>query len=194
MYLFFDTETTGLPDVWNAPLMDSDNWPRLVQLAWIVMSTTGETIKEKSAIIKPVGFTIPNGMIHGISNSEAMYKGQDLMQTVTEFLYDATNATLVAHNFSFDHSIVGAEIVRLRLQNGTGFLNKKFEWFCTMKDDRVKNFCGLQPFRYGSYKQPKLSELYACLFRQQFNFQHNALYDMKATKESFFELRKLGVL
>ncbi len=33
MYLIFDTETTGLPKNYNAPLTDADNWPRLVQLA-----------------------------------------------------------------------------------------------------------------------------------------------------------------
>ncbi|TNB23458.1 hypothetical protein EME97_28790, partial [Klebsiella pneumoniae] len=34
MYLVFDTETTGLPKNFNAPLSDSDNWPRMVQIAW----------------------------------------------------------------------------------------------------------------------------------------------------------------
>jgi hypothetical protein len=28
MYLIFDTETTGLPKKWNAPITDIDNWPR----------------------------------------------------------------------------------------------------------------------------------------------------------------------
>ena len=27
MYLIFDTETTGLPKKWNAPISDTDNWP-----------------------------------------------------------------------------------------------------------------------------------------------------------------------
>lgn len=27
MYLFFDTETTGLPKRWNAPVTDLENWP-----------------------------------------------------------------------------------------------------------------------------------------------------------------------
>lgn len=75
MYLFFDTETTGLPNDWDAPLSDTDNWPRLVQLAWSMVSKTGQTIKEKSVIIRPEGFRIPDGMIHGISNSEAIAKG-----------------------------------------------------------------------------------------------------------------------
>ena len=33
MILVFDTETTGLPKIDNAPLSDFDNWPRMVQLA-----------------------------------------------------------------------------------------------------------------------------------------------------------------
>ena len=36
MYLIFDTETTGLPKNWNAPVSDIDNWPRCVQIAWQV--------------------------------------------------------------------------------------------------------------------------------------------------------------
>jgi len=30
MFLIFDTETTGLPRNFKAPLTDFDNWPRLV--------------------------------------------------------------------------------------------------------------------------------------------------------------------
>ena len=30
MYLIYDTETTGLPKNFSAPVSDSDNWPRLV--------------------------------------------------------------------------------------------------------------------------------------------------------------------
>ena len=33
--LFFDTETTGLPSDYNAPINNSHNWPRLVQISWI---------------------------------------------------------------------------------------------------------------------------------------------------------------
>jgi len=38
--LFFDTETTGLPKNWKAPVEQLDNWPRLVQIAWQVYSST----------------------------------------------------------------------------------------------------------------------------------------------------------
>ena len=36
--LFFDTETTGIPKNWDAPVDKLDNWPRLVQLALLELS------------------------------------------------------------------------------------------------------------------------------------------------------------
>ncbi len=35
-YLFFDTETTGVPRNYKAPSSDTRNWPRLVQLACVL--------------------------------------------------------------------------------------------------------------------------------------------------------------
>lgn len=32
-YLFFDTETCGLPRDYKAPLDDFENWPRMVELS-----------------------------------------------------------------------------------------------------------------------------------------------------------------
>ena len=46
MYLIFDTETTGLPKKWNAPITDTDNWPRCVQLAWQLHDSNGKIIVE----------------------------------------------------------------------------------------------------------------------------------------------------
>ena len=44
MYLIFDTETTGLPKKWNAPITDSENWPRCVQLAWQLHDSKGNVV------------------------------------------------------------------------------------------------------------------------------------------------------
>ena len=59
MYLFFDTETTGLPKNWKAPVTDLSNWPRLVQLAYLLTDGERKKIYGGDFIIKPVGFTIP---------------------------------------------------------------------------------------------------------------------------------------
>ena len=34
VYLFSDTETTGIPRNYNAPVSDLANWPRMIQIAW----------------------------------------------------------------------------------------------------------------------------------------------------------------
>ena len=47
MYLIFDTETTGLPQNFNAPISDSDNWPRMVQIAWQLHDDEGKLIENQ---------------------------------------------------------------------------------------------------------------------------------------------------
>ena len=77
MYLFFDTETTGLPKRWNAPVTDLENWPRLVQLAWIMYDDRGNMLESRDVIVKPEGFTIPPeaSRVHGITTLVAREKG-----------------------------------------------------------------------------------------------------------------------
>ena len=78
-YLFFDTETTGLPRKWNAPVNDLDNWPRLVQIAWVLYKD-GIKISSYDLIIKPENFIIPTeaSNIHGITTELAVSKGVSL--------------------------------------------------------------------------------------------------------------------
>ncbi len=59
MLLFFDTETSGLPGNHRAPLNDLANWPRLVQIAWLLTDVQGGRQQAVEAIIRPDGFTIP---------------------------------------------------------------------------------------------------------------------------------------
>jgi hypothetical protein len=53
MYLIFDTETTGLPRNFNAPITDTSNWPRVVQLAWQLHDELGNVIEHKDFLVKP---------------------------------------------------------------------------------------------------------------------------------------------
>ena len=73
MFLIFDTETTGLPRNYNAPVSDSDNWPRMVQLAWQLHDAAGNLLDNGSVIVKPEGYSIPFAtiQIHGITNERA---------------------------------------------------------------------------------------------------------------------------
>uniref|UniRef100_UPI0030EBA876 3'-5' exonuclease n=1 Tax=uncultured Cyclobacterium sp. TaxID=453820 RepID=UPI0030EBA876 len=115
MYLIFDTETTGLPRNYNAPMSDLDNWPRLVQLAWQLHDEKGKLISNNNYIVKPEGFTIPynSEKIHGISTQRALKEGHDLLKVLEIFEEDLKKTTfLVGHNIGFDISIVGAELLR----------------------------------------------------------------------------------
>ena len=55
MILVYDTETTGLPRDWNAPLTDGENWPRLVQLAWQLHTPDGKLVSRGNRIVRPDG-------------------------------------------------------------------------------------------------------------------------------------------
>ncbi len=50
MFLIFDTETTGLPKNYKAPVTDSDNWPRMVQVAWQLHDNSGKLFKQKTTL------------------------------------------------------------------------------------------------------------------------------------------------
>jgi len=152
MYLFFDTETTGLPRNWKAPVSDLNNWPRLVQLAFLYYDRNGNKISGGDFIIKPEGFTIPTdaSRIHGISTERALREGQSLVSVLQHFNSLIGQASyLVAHNMSFDEKIVGAEFLRNGMQNSIQTKNK----ICTMES--TTNFCAIDG-PYG-YKWPKLS-------------------------------------
>ena len=163
MYLFFDTETTGLPKKWGAPATDLENWPRLVQIAWMYYNDSGKEIFSKSAIIKPEGFIIPSdsAKIHKITNEIADKKGEILNKILIEFL-DAMNKSkfLIAHNMSFDEKIIEAEFLRKKIPTNL-FQPEKI---CTKEIST--EFCEI-PGNYG-YKWPTLSELHIKLFGNNF--------------------------
>jgi len=183
MFLFFDTETTGLPRNWQAPLEDLENWPRLVQLAWLLIDEKGEEVEGKNRIIKPEGFIIPeaSSAVHGITTEKALEEGISLKKALLEFA-DALEVTkiIVAHNISFDEKIMGAEFLRKDLES------KLFERvkICTMQEST--DYCAI-PSDFG-YKWPKLMELHNKLFNKEFDGAHDALADVKACARCFFEM------
>ncbi len=77
MYLIFDTETTGLPKRWDAPLTDTDNWPRCIQIAWQLHDEMGRVVEHQDYLVKPEGFNIPYDAekVHGISTELALKRG-----------------------------------------------------------------------------------------------------------------------
>ena len=188
MLLFFDTETTGLPGDWKAPVTQTDNWPRMVQIAWLQYDNRENLIAEANYIIKPNGYTIPGDAadIHGITTEIALEKGSELSSVLSEFSAVIGEAKmLIAHNMDFDEKIVGAEYVRMGVKSGLFETSR----FCTMKT--TTDLCRI-PGYYG-YKWPKLEELHRFLFGSHFKGAHDALVDVKVCAKCYYELVKRGV-
>lgn len=191
--LFFDTETTGLPKNWSAPVTDTDNWPRLVQLGWILADTEANTIREGNMIVKPSGFEIPEqaSNVHGITTEIALEKGDPLNHVMQMFMLDMASAdAIVGHNVGFDLKVVGAEFCRLNFIPALQRMEET-QYIDTMKSST--EYCGITG-SYGRVKWPKLTELYTHLFGHAFENAHDAMADITATKECYFELVKRGVI
>ncbi|MFA7663153.1 MAG: 3'-5' exonuclease [Patescibacteria group bacterium] len=189
-YLFFDTETTGLPRNWRAAVEDVDNWPRLVQIAW-ALYRDGVKVDSRDFIVKPEGFEIPveTSNIHGITTERAEMEGVLLQTVLGEFNNLVEQADfLVAHNISFDEMIVGAEFLRNNMANSLVFKQK----ICTK--EMSTNFCAIPSANgYGKYKWPKLSELHIKLFGTEFEDSHNSKADVEATAKCFWEMKSRGI-
>ena len=191
MFLIFDTETTGLPKNYKAPISDTDNWPRLVQLAWQLHDDEGKLLEVVDHVVKPVGFDIPFNAtkIHGISTQKAIDEGKDLKWVLQEFNKALEKAEYnVGHNVKFDINIVGCEFYREEL--ATEMSNKMVLDTCT---EITAKYCEIPGGRGGKFKLPKLNELHNKLFGHEFNEAHNAAFDVEATTRSFLELLRKGI-
>lgn len=187
--VFFDTETTGIPRNYKAPVTDLKNWPRLVQIAWLVTDASGQELDSFETIVKPEGFKIPPdaAKIHSITTEIANEKGKFLDEVLGAFASTVAEAPiLVAHNVQFDEKILGAELLR----SGRPNIIERKKRLCTMQS--ATDYCRL-PGPYG-FKWPTLQQLHSKLFDEAFDGAHRALTDVRACARCYFELKRLRVM
>ncbi len=191
MYLIFDTETTGLPKRWDAPLTDSDNWPRCIQIAWQLHDEMGRLVEHQDYLVRPEGFNIPYDAekVHGISTELAEEQGESL-EFVLEKFNEALGKTkfIVGQNVGFDVNIMGAEYHRETMENSLQELPVLDT--CT---EITAEMCKIPGGRGGKFKLPTLTELHEFLFDEAFGEAHNATADVEATTRCFLELLRRRV-
>jgi DNA polymerase III epsilon subunit-like protein len=200
--IVFDVETTGLPLDWGKPSTDVDNWPRVISFAWELFDETGETISQHHHLIEPDGWQIPDKdyfmakgesepeaikkakfwIDNGFSQAESYVDGEPMINVLRMFIKDYNQADLLlAHNISFDKSVVSAELIRYKIG-----VKGNIPAFCTKLEG--EEICKLPSQYPGKYKWPKLQELYKHLFGKEFEGDHDAGCDIQATKECYFEI------
>lgn len=188
-FLFFDTETNGLPLDYKASYTDVDNWPRVIQLGWALTDVTGNILASRNDLIKPEGWMVPTEAFwtdNGFTQERNEREGIRIIDALNEMHAAKMQAdVLVAHNLNFDHRIVWAEFIRNGLTPRSGMAK-----ICTMM--KSTSYCKI-PAKRG-YKWPRLEELHQTLFACDFEGAHDAGSDVLATVKCFFELVRLGVI
>ena len=191
--LFFDTETTGIPDRSAKWDVDFNEYPRIVQIAWMI----GE--HAESHIIRPDGWEIPDDTveIHGITTEYAMEHGEPFVSVIARFLDFATNAGLLCgHNIHFDTGIVKANILR---ELGREFYNANDVEQALYKGKRIDTMRSTMKWvdarnSWGKLKFPNLGELYARCFPGETFPAHDALADTKAVARCLPVILELGLV
>lgn len=186
MFLIFDTETTGLPKRWDAPITDTDNWPRCIQIAWQLHDEMGNLVEHQDYLVQPDGFNIPYDAerIHGISTELAQQNGVSLNEVLEKFNIALSKAKfIVGQNVGFDVNIMGCEFHRMNVDSP--LTSKPVLDTCT---EVTANLLKLPGGRGGKFKLPTLTELHQYLFGVPFSEAHNATADVEATTRCFLEL------
>ncbi len=186
MYLIFDTETTGLPKRYDAPITDTDNWPRCVQISWQLHDAMGNLVDHQDYLVQPDGFNIPyeSEQIHGISTALAEQEGVPLPTVLEKFNEALSKAKfVVGQNVDFDINVMGCEFYRSDVDNPLQELPVLDT--CT---EHTAELCKIPGGRGGKFKLPTLTELHEFLFGEPFAEAHNATADVEATTRCFFEL------
>jgi DNA polymerase III epsilon subunit-like protein len=192
--LFFDAETTGLPEKGAQWETDFKYFPNIASLAWIFRGV------EKHYIVYPDGWTIPQVTtdIHGITTEYALEHGVKIDIVLADFAEDILKAPFVAaHNIYFDSSVVKANVLKhigrqfydeMRFEDG---LHKGKRIDTMMKTIK---FVGALYANGRPGKFPKLEELHEKLFPGEKFEAHNSLEDCKALQRCLPELVNLGII
>jgi DNA polymerase-3 subunit alpha len=191
MYIVFDTETTGLPRRYDAPVTDVSNWPRCVQIAWQIHDEMGRLVEHQDYLIKPEGFNIPYDAerVHGISTELAMAEGVPLAEVLEKFNIALSKSRfIVGQNVGFDLNVMGCEFHRFGVDSP--LLNMPVLDTCT---EVTASLLQIPGGRGGKFKLPTLTELHEYLFEEPFAEAHNATADVEATTRCFLELLRREV-
>ena len=129
--LIFDTETTGLPEGKNPSIYETQKWPHIIQLSYIVYdSETNDIVTleddyisiDDNVVIQP-----GSQIIHNISREMLTDRGIPIEQALEKFnKFSDMSDLLVGHNVSFDKRMVIVEGIRNKIRIHNQKLNNFF--------------------------------------------------------------------
>ena len=187
LILCFDTETTGLPEGRHISIYETEKWPHVVQLSFMVYDTEKkEVIQEYAQIIKigeNVELTPKSVEIHGITREIIEKYGIPITEALYALKCALKNSECsIGHNLSFDKRLLIVESIRNKgfdsRDDSIVQLHFRKE-FCTMLNS--VDVCKIKRFRKDGttyYKYPTLLELHEHLFHFKPHNAHNSKVDV----------------
>lgn len=173
MYLFFDTETSGL----------ATDGGQLMQLGAILTDAQFVELATIDTLVQvPAQTQIhPKALAaHGITLERCQAAGRPAAQALAQFAELAARAQIsVAFNNKFDLLIMANMFKQYELPNPLEALTHR----CPMTE--LTGIMKLPGKFKGTYKWPKLQEAYMFIMGHGFDGAHDALSDVKATIECF---------
>jgi DNA polymerase III subunit epsilon len=189
MYLFLDTETTGFPKKYGPNVQDGQ--ARVCQIAMLLTDSVGKSLSEFSCLIRPDGWTVgaEAGAVHGFTNDLCEKYGVSGAAVLSFYMAMAQKAeTIIAFNSEFDKKMMEIE---------ADYRSQKYaetKWHCAMLE--ASPICNLPPTAkmvaagYTKNKPPNLKEALKIICNMELgDMAHDALWDVRATKDIFFKLR-----
>lgn len=178
MYLFFDTETSGLPD-YNLPLTHPDQ-PKILSIAMILTDEAGrEMVVYKAPTLLP-GYVVDEAgrafEVNKIGTKDLEKYGFDFKTTLRMWRALQDRAILkIAHNYRFDGFLMKAAHEVLGIDPGA-----PLDRYCTMKG--IKEITG----------KGSLADAHQHVHGRPIADAHDSLSDARACKDVFFWLKQNG--
>jgi len=188
--LFLDIETTGLPVDYFGLIMDTSNWPRVLQMGMVIKNRHGGTMYEKEFLIKPDGWKVAATEIHGITQEEADRHGVGILVALAELSKWAHVCdVIICHNVDFDLPVVQAEYYRYSLPHP--YNGKRIQ--CTQKQttEILKIRKKQNGFNQSAYKWPSLKELAAYCKVKWEGEEHTALAEAEVCAKCYYIIKSL---
>jgi len=192
--LFYDTETTGLPN-WSAPSEDPSQ-PHVVQLgAALVDLDSFKQLASIDVIIKPDGWTIPEEVaaIHGITTELAHDVGIRA-PIAFEMLLDLwmRGSVRIGHNESFDARMVRIGLMRHIDKDPDAAVHTSWKVGSSMCTQLLATpICKIPPTakmiaaKRNHHKSANLGEAYEFFTGKKLEGAHSAMVDVQACIEVF---------
>ena len=191
--LFFDTETTGIPPKGASWEKDFEQYPRIVEIAWLYKG------KGETHIIRPEGWEIPEEAadVHGITTEYAREHGEAFVFVIDRFVAFCQKAGLLCgHNIHFDTGMIKANILR---ELGWEYYDANGVEDALFKGKRIDTMRASMKWvdartASGRPKFPNLTELFCRCFPTETFEAHEALEDTKAVARCLPVLVDLGLV